>query len=109
AGMVPSPPSLLSGLAVDGRRLATVNWRGRCVCDSSPAWSPDGRQIAWEHDGRIWLMRADGRQQRGVAVGSGARWSPDGREIVWQRDGAIWLMRSDGSEQRELVAGFAPT
>jgi Tol biopolymer transport system component len=106
---VPFQPQLLSAIAVDGRRLATVNWRGRCVCDSFPAWSPDGRQIAWEHDGRIWLMSADGRQQREVAVGSGARWSPDGRVIAWQRGGAIWLMRSDGSEQRELVAGFAPT
>ncbi|HUE77114.1 MAG TPA: amidohydrolase family protein [Longimicrobiales bacterium] len=64
-----------------------------------PAWSPDGRWIAfatWEGEqGHLWRVRADGRggaeqltRQGGLWVTPA--WSPDGRRIValrgWARD-----------------------
>jgi Tol biopolymer transport system component len=35
--------------------------------DWAPAWSPDGEKIAFERDGAIWVMNADGSEERLVA------------------------------------------
>jgi len=77
----------------------------------SPAWSPDGTQIAFTSDrGRgpeIYLMDADGtnvRQLTKTNFGSSLPiWSPDGTQIVFSIDqGAsgrsnIFIMNADGS------------
>jgi TolB protein len=66
--------------------------------DSAPAWSPDGRRIAFEsnadvaganpeRDMEIWVMDADGGnpQQRtsNAAHDEGPAWSPDGRLLAY--------------------------
>jgi len=60
--------------------------------DGSPAWSPDGRRIAF-HSGRdgnmeIYVMDADGSKQTRLtdhAAGDGSpAWSPDGSKIAFQ-------------------------
>ncbi|HUG40447.1 MAG TPA: amidohydrolase family protein [Longimicrobiales bacterium] len=59
-----------------------------------PAWSPDGRWIAyasWEGDqGHLWRIRADGRGRAERLTRTGGlyvtpAWSPDGRRIVAMR------------------------
>ena len=107
-------PPLLADIAAASRRLATLNWVTACGCDRFPAWSPDGREIAWNHDGAIWLMRADGSDQRRVS-GEGAadrdstpRWSPSGGTLAFERDGAIYLIGRDGSNEKRLVSGSLP-
>lgn len=89
-----------------------VNVSRRLAHDASPAWSPDGRQIAFvrgpvereltlaEPAGDIWVMNADGSGQRLLARGegedllSGPAWSPDGEWIAFARGGAIWKVRA---------------
>lgn len=59
--------------------------------DSQPAWSPDGTSIAFtsNRDGnsRLWLMDADGANQRPVSsvAGNGLtpNWSPDGSRLAF--------------------------
>ena len=62
---------------------------------SYPSWSPDGRDIAFSMDGRIWVIPAAGGEARQVTSGDGydfePDWSPDGREIVFSRDVAANL------------------
>ena len=41
--------------------------------DLSPAWSSDGKRIAWARHGEIWTMRADGADKRAV-VRKAQRW-----------------------------------
>jgi TolB protein len=90
------------------------------IFPSSPAWSPDGRTIAYA---RLKLGRdRQGSGLYSVDVGSGEvhrltreidsspSWSPDGRRIVFQRltgfhISEITLMDRDGSNQTSLTSG----
>ena len=62
-----------------------------------PAWSPDGRSIAfdapWAGPRRIWIADATGRNPRQATsdsseavIHSEASWSPDGRHLVFRRE-----------------------
>lgn len=65
---------------------------------NAPAWSPDGRRIAYtvmRTDGNgsvstVWIMNADGTGKRALTSGREANdfspsWSPDGRLVVMHR------------------------
>jgi TolB protein len=83
--------------------------------NAEPAWSPDGRKIAFSstRDGNreIYVMNADGSNQRNLtrnpAKDVRPSWSPDGRRIAFvsDRDGRLeaHVMNADGSGQRSLT------
>ena len=70
----------------------------------NPAWSPDGRTIAYRNTS-IWAIDADGTNQRRLtadATGSPA-WSPDGSKIAFNSWGDhLSVINADGSDQRQL-------
>lgn len=84
--------------------------------DGSPAWSPDGRRIAFysQRDGNaeIYVMNADGsgatRLTNTSADEGYPAWSPDGRRISFDsdRDGnfEIYAMDADGANVRRLTS-----
>ncbi len=83
--------------------------------DMSPAWSADGKTIAFvtDRDGNreIYVMKADGTQEINLthhpSEDWAPAWSPDGTGIAFSsyRDGnwEIYVMGSDGSDTRRLT------
>ncbi len=81
--------------AAGARQLFTLPLRGGMPTQvtasekavTEPAWSPDGRRLAYIRDEELWVVEADGsRATRVVAKPGGAsqpRWSPDGRRLAF--------------------------
>jgi TolB protein len=80
---------------------------------ATPAWSPDGRAIAFQTRRRpqghrsVNVINADGTAEREAARGGRPTWSPDGRKIAFVsgRDGnyEIYVMDADGGGQQNLT------
>jgi TolB protein len=85
-----------------------------------PAWSPDGKKIAfirqervstpegqsdWQVD--VWVMNADGSEQKKLTDDfndEGApTWSPDGTKIAFVDGPDIWTVKPDGSGRHNLT------
>ena len=81
-----------------------------------PAWSPDGKQIAFRSLNPVdalWLMDADGshRHRLTKTPGSGyafwnPQWSPDGTRLLYLAgdDGAhdVWTINADATDERNI-------
>lgn len=77
--------------------------------EREPAWSPDGRRLAYTVEQAIYVMRGDGSRRRRLTQGMSPSWSPDGRSIVFERslsrtrDLELFTMRADGRRVRQLT------
>lgn len=67
-----------------------------------PAWAPDGRRLAYAHEG-IRLMNKDGSNDVRLSDGSAPSWSPDGARIVHAGGAGIAIMNSDGTGLQTIV------
>ena len=87
---------------------------------SDPAWSPDGRKLAFVRlnaglGAPIYVVEADGsglrRLTRSPALDADPTWSPDGRKLAFVRDrdgnSEVYVMSANGSGQRNLTSNPA--
>jgi Tol biopolymer transport system component len=86
-----------------------LNLTNHPASDSSPSWSPNGRELAFVSDrtgvATIWLMGADGSDLRELIPGTQPAWSPDGSQIAFVDDldfdqvpvASIWVVNVDGT------------
>lgn len=114
----------------DGRNRVRLTDPGSPEVDASgstsPAWSPDGRQIAFASSGEaavedqgdieIYVMSADGANRRRLTHDhihdATPTWSPDGQRIAFAHtpgvgtesaDGVIVVMNADGTGRVEIT------
>lgn len=112
-------------VAIQTKRSAHI-WVSPNERESDARQVAEGDELAWTQDGRIvysstvggdrdiWIMRADGTEQRQLTISPGfdahPAVSPDGRYIVFSSDRTgthhLWSMNLDGSNQVQLTNGF---
>lgn len=101
----------------DPVRLTTTMGVDSAGVNSFPAWSPDGRHIAFIRalDGapaHVWTIDADGTNLHqlftGADVEQSVTWSPDGQRIAFARQAAgarsfdIYVANADGTDVRDV-------
>jgi Tol biopolymer transport system component len=92
-------------------RLSERTDAGQGRFTSSPAWSPDGRRLAFASnmDGpyRIYVMDPRSGRSRPLIEGTSPAWSPDGRRLAFERGAGtkadLWVIGVDGRGLRRLT------
>jgi Tol biopolymer transport system component len=73
--------------------------------DGAPAWSADGRRLAYVSDG-VLVVVSGGRSRRlGLGLPAGEpSWSPDGTRLAFTSGGDVFTVRRDGRGRRRVTS-----
>jgi gamma-glutamyltranspeptidase/glutathione hydrolase len=115
SGVAPVAPVTLVALVALAAALGGQTATPRGARD--PAWSPDGKRLAFSYFDRIWTSTPDGKSAKplrperadGAAVERDPHWSPDGKSIVFAVDEGqgngfdVFIAPAGGGDARPLT------
>ena len=123
--LAPGQPQRLFKVHADGTDVTQLSHNpcvpGNCVQDLTPAWSPNGRWIAFTRFNddiglvAVFVMRADGSDVRQVTEKGASpledqrpMWSPDGKRLAFARSThtgrlAIFTIRLNGTDEQRIT------
>ena len=100
----------------DPARDATTRLTFDPALDTTPAWSPDGKQLVYSSnrslDFRLYKKNADGSgPDEEISNGNGHAfnvldWSHDGKYILTRRSNELWYLTMPAHEVQPLVRGW---
>ena len=109
-------------VVVPGGAIAIMDARGKVqrllTSGFSPAWSPDGTEIAFardvdpgeKFDQHVFVIPSRGGEARELGPGSDPSWASDGDRIaVGRDDGELWAYPAEGAEPTRLTHMRDPT
>jgi dipeptidyl aminopeptidase/acylaminoacyl peptidase len=98
---------------IDGTGLRRVSPDGAptsYITDEGPTWSPDGTRIAFDRNGQLRIINADGTGLVDLVRPEGGQypsWSPDGTRIAYEGVSGgtihIWVRNADGSNPAQIT------
>ena len=129
----PEKPEIYT-MRADGTHIQRLT-RNAGASDRSPAWSPDGKRIAFLSNRNatggpgkteIWVMDTTGRHAvnltHNAEINDHPAWSPDGSRILFERGVSggvagsgvadhVFVMNADGTDQHQVgtLDGLMPT
>ena len=100
----PASGAAVYALSPDGSGIHRIVKGG-----GDPAWSSDGRRLAYSRSGHIYVSDSNGAHARRI---TGRRpveavqpaWAPDGRRIVFASRGYIYTVHSDGRRLKRITS-----
>ena len=103
-----------------GSRMLAISGKQEDIAEAAPfaptkVASDDGWMLfvrgGFGKDWEMWVMNADGKDEKRLGRGANPVWSPDGKQIVFYdpRGGGIYIMDADGSNIKRLTEGICPT
>jgi TolB protein len=83
------------------------NWSVLTASELTPAWSPDGKRIAYDSGDGVLVVATIANNKRVTVPTEGLvfepAWSPDGSEMALQCDGTLCIVDLPTSETRTLL------
>ncbi|HNZ30368.1 MAG TPA: hypothetical protein PKJ42_10270, partial [Candidatus Goldiibacteriota bacterium] len=76
--------------------------------DDTPCWSPDGKLILFESEGKLMTIKPDGTDLKEIKCEVKAEepfWSPDGKKIAFKKYGSeyICVVDADGKNPIDIT------
>lgn len=70
-----------------------------------PAWSPDGKQLAFQRDTGLYVATGPGSERRLVSIDNPGQpaWSHDGSRVAYVQRGTLFTVQADGNAAPNVV------
>ncbi|MHC4544181.1 MAG: LamG-like jellyroll fold domain-containing protein, partial [Planctomycetota bacterium] len=101
----PMAPAISGSGGIEILNLESGKTRLLVSFGKDPAWSPDGQHIAFvrepkrirDYEEEVWIITAEGKQPRRLALGAWPIWAPDSKELYFhsRMDNMLYSIRID--------------